>query len=473
MKVNETDPRVAAMAEDWALVDALMGGTKAMRAAGEKYLPKWTLEDPSDYAARLKIATLFPAFEQTVKEMTGRAFADQVQLGDDVPAWIRDDVWPDVDRQGINGHAWARGWFAGALAKGLNHVLVDAPPAVLPDGREIRTQADQKAARAQPYLIRIAPERILGWKVGSDGQLSQVRITWSRTEPGEFADKTIPQIRVYERVGEGVAKPFCRIRVYEERENAGKQKEWVEIPELAISTDIEVIPLVTCYTNRTGLLCAEPPLRELGYMNTSHWSQQCSTASLLQTAGVPILAAIGLNEENPKLLIGSKNAVMLPVGGDMKYVEHSGKAISAGRDALKDMEGQMKAIGAKLLEPGGATKTATQASEEASSSNSPLGAMVEDLEDALEQLLYVIGLYRNETTGGSVEVKADLDPDTAPIESMGVIGKMVATGGLSRATQFAEAQRRGIVSPELDWEEEQTRIETDGPKVTEPKVDAK
>lgn len=114
MKVNETDPRVAAMAEDWALVDALLGGTKAMRAAGEKYLPKWTLEDPGDYAARLKIATLFPAFEQTVKEMTGRAFADQVQLGDDVPAWIRDDVWPDVDRQGINGHAWARGWFAGA-----------------------------------------------------------------------------------------------------------------------------------------------------------------------------------------------------------------------------------------------------------------------------------------------------------------------------------------------------------------------
>ena len=464
MKVNETDPRVAAMAEDWALVDALLGGTKAMRAAGEKYLPKWTLEDPSDYAARLKIATLFPAFEQTVKEMTGRAFADQVQLGDDVPAWIRDDVWPDVDRQGINGHAWARGWFAGALAKGLNHVLVDAPPAVLPDGREIRTQADQKAARAQPYLIRIAPERILGWKVGSDGQLSQVRITWSRTEPGTFADTVVPQIRVYE---------IGLIRVFEERTQAGKEKEWVEVEQIAY--DLPIIPLVTCYTNRTGLLCAEPPLRELAYMNTAHWSQQCSTASLLQTAGVPILAAIGLNEENPKLLIGSKNAVMLPVGGDMKYVEHSGKAISAGRDALKDMEGQMKAIGAKLLEPGGATKTATQASEEASSSNSPLGAMVEDLEDALEQVLYVIGLYRNEPTGGSVEVKADLDPDTAPIESMGVIGKMVATGGLSRATQFAEAQRRGIVSPELDWDDEQGRIETDGPAMgaePAPKVDA-
>lgn len=460
MKVNETDPRVDAMAEDWALVDALLGGTKTMRAAGEKYLPKWTLEDPSDYAARLKIATLFPAFGNTVGEMVGRAFADQVELGDDVPGWIRDDVWPDVDRQGINGHAWARGWFYGALAKGLYHVLVDAPPKVLPDGTEIRTQADQKAAGVRPYLIRIAPERVLGWKVGADGQLAQVRITWSRTEPGDFADKTISQIRVYE-VG--------LIRVFEERENAGKQKEWVEVEQ--ISYDLPVIPLVTCYTKRTGLLEAEPPLRELAYMNTAHWAHQCSTASLLQTAGVPILAAIGLNEENPKLLIGSKNAVMLPVGGDMKYVEHSGKAIGSGREWLRDLESQMKAIGAKLLEPGSGAKTATQASEEASSSNSPLGAMVEDLEDALEQLLYVIGLYRNEPTGGSVEVKADLDPDTAPIESMGVIAKMVATGGLSRATQFAEAQRRGIVSPEVKWEDEQSRIGTEGPEpVTEPKT---
>lgn len=459
MKVNETDPRVSAMAEDWALIDALMGGTKTMRAAGEKYLPKWTLEDPLDYASRLKIATLFPAFGQTVAEMTGRAFADEVQLGDDVPAWIRGDVWPDVDRQGINGHAWARGWFYGALAKGLYHVIVDAPPRVLPDGREIRTQADQKAAGVRPYLIRIAPERILGWKIGSDGQLSQVRITWSRTEAGDFADKTVPQIRVYE-VG--------LIRVFEERENAGKQKEWVEVE--VIPYDLKVIPLVTCYTRRTGLLEAEPPLRELAHMNTKHWAQQCSTDSLLQTASVPILAVSGLNEENPKLLIGSKNAVMLPVGGKMEFVEHTGKAIGSGREALKDLEAQMKAIGAKLLEPGSGTKTATQASEEASSSNSPLGAMVEDLEDALEQLLYVIGLYRNETTGGSVEVKADLDPDTAPIESMGVIAKMVATGGLSPATQFAEAQRRGIVSPEIDWEDEQARIETSGPKVTEPKT---
>ena len=56
---------------------------------------------------------------------------------------------------------------AEALGKGLSHVIVDAPPRVLPDGREIRTQADQKAAGVRPYLIRIAPERVLAVETGA------------------------------------------------------------------------------------------------------------------------------------------------------------------------------------------------------------------------------------------------------------------------------------------------------------------
>lgn len=450
MKVNETDPRVTAMALDWALIDDLLGGTRAMRLAGERYLPKWTLEEVTDYQSRLKIATLLPALAETVRKSTGRVFAKQLELGEDVPPWIADEVWPDVDRQGINGHAWARGWFYRALAYGLDHVLVDAPPKVLPTGEEIRTQADQRAAGVRPYLINISRDRILGWQTGEDGNLTQVRITWSKTIPGDFAPTVVPQIRVYE---------IKLVRVYEERETA-KGKEWVEVEQ--IEYDLPVIPLVTLYTGRTGMMQAEPPLRELAFLNAKHWAQQCSTDSLLQTASVPILCATGMDEET-SIKVGSKNAIKISnPNAKLAFVEHSGKAIGSGRESLKDLEGQMRAIGAKLLEPTEGTKTATQAGEEADAANSPLASMVQDLEDALEQLLYVIGLYRGEPEGGNIEVRANLDPDAAPIESMNVIGKMVATGGLSAATQFAEAQRRGILSPELDWEDEQARIGTQG-----------
>jgi hypothetical protein len=450
MKVNDTDPRVAAMQPDWSLIDALLGGTRTMRAAGKTYMPRFGLEDEQDYSARLNTSTLFPAYEQTIKEMVGRVFAEQIELGDDVPAWIKNEVWPDVDRQGINGHAWARGWFAEALGYSMSHVFVDAPPAT-----GIRTKADQAAAGIRPYLIRIKTDRILGWQVGDDGQLSQVRITWSRVTPGDFGPIVTPQIRVYDRVDGKVL-----VRVFEEREASGK-KEWVLVETITI--DLPIIPLVTCYTKRVDMLEGVPPLLGLAYLNVKHWNHQSATDSLNVLTQLPLLVATGLNEETTTIAAGAKTAIKLPMGCTLAFVEHSGKAVESGRTSLKDLEAQMKAIGAKLVEPGEGTKTATQASEEASSSNSPLGAMVEDLQDALEQVLYVIGLYRNEATGGSVEVKANLDPDNAPIESMGVIGKMVATGGLSRATQFEEAKRRSILSDELVWEEEQARIETDGP----------
>jgi hypothetical protein len=47
---------------------------------------------------------------------------------------------------------------------------------------------------------------------------------------------------------------------------------------------------------------------------------------------------------------------------------------------------------------------------------------------------------------------------------MQVLSKMRAQGDLSRATLFAEAQRRGMVSPEIEWEDEQGRIATEAPE---------
>src|SRR5215218_9962457 len=63
----------------------LMGGTRAMRAAGELYLPRFAAETNVNYNARLGRSTLFNAFKKTVADMTGRVFAKPVTLGKDVP----------------------------------------------------------------------------------------------------------------------------------------------------------------------------------------------------------------------------------------------------------------------------------------------------------------------------------------------------------------------------------------------------
>src|SRR5450631_2797760 len=126
--VRKTSAAVDGMAENWPLIDALMGGTTAMRAAGKKYLPQWPAEESNSYKARLETATLFPAYERTVAVMTGKPFSKPITVGEDVPPRLAE--WcENIDLQGRNLHAFAADLCMEALAYGFGGILIDCPPA--------------------------------------------------------------------------------------------------------------------------------------------------------------------------------------------------------------------------------------------------------------------------------------------------------------------------------------------------------
>ena len=63
-----------------------------------------------------------------------------------------------------------------------------------------------------------------------------------------------------------------------------------------------------------------------------------------------------------------------------------------------------------------------------------------------------------------MDLTTDLDNDLAPVESMGVVNTLVASGALSPQTAFEEAKRRGIIDENLSWETEQARIDANIPR---------
>lgn len=437
-EVAKQSTQVEAMETDWHLVESLAGGTKAMREAKTTYLPQRPLETELEYQNRLKVATLFPAFSTTIDSMVGRVFSEPLQYGDDIPQWIKEEVLDNVDLQGRNLHVFSRDWFKEGLEYGLSHCLVESP---ITEG--ITNQAEQKQSGVRPYAIQINPRRIIGWRE-ENGVLTQLRVAFTRTvNDGDFATKEIKQIRVYEP---------GKVSTYEE--NA--KNEWILVDERVMG--LNFIPLVTLYTDRTGFMTAKPPLRELGYLNVKHWWLQSGNDSIVDVVQVAILAMIGVNSGD-KIEIGAKHGIQLPSGADMKYIEHSGQGVKTGFEALERIKDEMRQSGARLLIPQSGTKTATQASEDSNRENSALGAMVQSLEDTLDQLLYVIGTYRGETSGGSIEVRANLDPDTAPTETMGVLRDMHNAGALSKQTWFGSAQRLELIPDEIEWEDEQVRIQ--------------
>lgn len=445
--VSTQSAAIKAMAEDWPIIDALMGGTKAMRAAGEKFMPRWPLEDRQEYDARLKTATLYPALSETVEQMIGRVFGDQISRKD-VPPRIEKEVLLNVDREGRSLDVFAATWFGEALQRGVSYLLVNYPRV-----EGARTMADEKAAGARPYWCHISPKSVLGWKTDKSGgseRLIQFRyIEQIEEADGEFGVKSIKQIVVLEP---------GRCRLYREAD-AG----WAKHDEFEMTSGsgpLKEIPLIPLYTKRTGFLTGKPPLLELAHLNVKHWQSQSDQDTILHTARVPLLARIGHEpqydqEGRPRgdMQIG-KSLIDLPLNGDMKYVEHTGAAISAGKESLADLEEQMKVAGAKLLTRSVLAMTDSQARGESLKEISQLRAMANALEDSIAKALDYTAMWMNlGDNGGEVEISGNIDADFDPSASMDVLIKM----GLASETMFNEAKRRGLISESLTWADEQER----------------
>lgn len=445
-QVNSPSSAVEAMRPGWALANALLGGTFAMRAAGETYLPKWPNEEPESYKARLATATLFPAFARTVVTLAAKPFSKPATLSEDMPEDIKAFA-NDIDQQGRNLHVFAGDVMKELMGPGLAGILVDYPKAV-----GVKTQADEKAKGLRPYWVMVKAEQILGWRaerVQGEWRMTQLRLLECVTEKdGDFGEVEVSQVRVLEP---------GKWAVYRKKKD---KDEW-ELADSGVTT-LTVVPFVPCYGERTGFMMAKPPLLELAHLNVKHWQSQSDQDTILHVARVPILALIGIDDDKFKLTVGASTAVKLPLTGDLKFVEHQGASIEAGKASLDDLKEEMRQAGAELLvlKP---TTTATQVHSENAIGLCALQEITLSLQDSLNAALDLTAKWINKDAAGTVSLFNDFGAATLDAATATLIKDMVAAGQLSKETGFKEQQRRGTISGELVWDDEKEKIEAQGP----------
>lgn len=449
--VNDRSDAVARMAQDWPMIDALVSGTSAMRKAGASFLPKWPDEDQDSYDARLKTATLFPAYRRTLSVMAGKPFSSELQLSDDTPVTIVE--WAkDIDREGVSLHVFAAEMFQESFA-GLAFILVDAPPQVAtPPGRR-PSQADQKAAGIRPYWVRIKHNQVLGWKLSTvDGarKITQFRYMECVVEDnGDFASQEIEQVRVLEPGS---------WRTYRQND----KKEWVLHQQG--TTELVVVPIVPVYGSRVGYLDGLPPLRDLAHLNVKHWQSQSDQDTILHAARVPILFAKGF-AETEEITVSPWLAVKTMNGeADLKWVEHTGGAIDAGEKSIERLEDQMIQAGAELMvNKSIGRKTATEDANDAEGNRCDLARQTEDFEDSLNQCMALTALYAKQPTGGTVTLFKDFGVSSLTDASATLIQQLAVGGIISDATAINELKRRGELAPEVDPEAEAEAVLAQGP----------
>lgn len=450
LRVHEPSPEVTAMAVDWAVCEALMGGTKAMRAAGETLMPRWPAEDQQAWAARLKVATLFPAYRRTVGVMSGKPFSKALTFSDDVPARIR-ELCDDVDLQGRNLHAFSADAFMRTIGYGWAGIHVDYPKA---DG--VTNLAEERAMGARPYFRLIRHSQILGWKLSGEGaavRLTQLRLAEVQevSDGGRFGVKCIRRVRVLEP---------GRWEVWQEPEKEGD--EYVLIDE-GTTVPMTEIPFVPLYGFREAFMIGRPPLMDLAHLNVKHWQSQSDQDNISHVARVPILAATGIDDPAWALTVGAQSAVKLPAGATLEYVEHTGAAISAGRESLQDLEQQMIQTGAELLVKKPGDRSATEAANDADGNKSDLQRIAETFEDALDAALQFMAGWIGEQTGGHVSLYKDFGAMSLGQASGQLVLSMQQGGLISKGTAIREMQRRGELDAGIEPDEELGLVNDDGP----------
>jgi len=168
--------------DDWTTIEAL----RTKRMDFRHYIPKGPIEDPTDYATRIKMTRFVPESTAARNRAVGAVF-DTSPNRDEVPQQLRD--WSkSVDRSRRTLEHWLEIKAVPITFDfGACHVLVDRPK--LPEGApRPESQADEEDLGIRdPFLAAYTPLAVRNWAVDDRGALQWVLIV----EDGSEADTSL------------------------------------------------------------------------------------------------------------------------------------------------------------------------------------------------------------------------------------------------------------------------------------------
>lgn len=422
------------------LPHALMGGTKAMREAGTKFLPQEKRESNEDYQAKLNRSFLFGGFERTISILGGEVYDRPVVLQEDTPGEVT-ELMDNVDLLNRNITRFSRDFFEWAIINGTGHILVDVQP--LPknnDGEEIKTtKAQDKTLGRRPYFVHVPASNLIGYKLGPDMELAQIRIRETvKEDDGEFNTKDVKQIRV---VYPG--------RWYVYRQN--KDKDW-ELYDNG-TTPLNKILLATLFTGKKASeFTARPPLTGLSELNHQHWVSSSDQNNILHTCRVPLLFGKELDiDEGGSIKIAPNNLIhSSSPDGDLRFVEHAGQAIGDGWKDLDRLETLMSLWGLDLItNDRSGNITATEKALTGAKTGSFLNATAMECQDVLNTAIgFMCEILGVEFKGGAV-VNTDFSLAMSSFDT-NILLTAHRNGLLDRTTVIDELKRRGAISENAD-----------------------
>jgi len=449
---STTSAAYNAMSPRLERANRLLGGTDAMRGAGQDFLPMHAEETSRGWNDRLHNNVLFNYYEITLDQLAGKPFSEPIALGSDIPSEILPHL-EDINLQGDSLDAFSYEWFRDGIRAAVSCILVDFPRPNEEENEGVRTRADDLSEGRRPYWVHVPLERILYARteiINGIETVVHVRIYEEVAVPNGFTDEFVPQIRVLEP-GE--------VFLYRKKDAKKTGSDWYLYD--SYQTDLDFIPLVPFYTDREAPFMGRPLLDDLAFLNVRHWQSMSDQIRSLTVARFPMLVLKGVYENEKEFIkAGPEQTLVLPENGSVFWLEAAGSALQQGRDELFDLEERMSAYGAQVLRKKPSVQTATARVLDSSESLSVIQASAISFQSAVEQALLYHAMWMGLDNGGSVKVQTNFHRiEDSSQQVLLSLKDAHASRVISTTTYTGELQRLGVLSEDYNFGEDQQKIE--------------
>ena len=339
---------------DWMDCQSVLDGGRAVKAAGDRFLPKPEGMSPAAYKSYIQRSLFYGATGRTVEALTGAVFRREPTV--EIQKSFEDEL-TDVTLSGVSFQAIAQDIFSRVLGVGRHGVLID-----------------WSDTNARPYWTRYDATSITNWqteRIGGKQVLTQVILHEVATTAGvdPFRPNRTEQYRQLrldtlvnaegpDGRGLDVTYEYHNI-VWQPRvtkdETGRETVEWIIVSDTVPMRRGESIPFIPfTFFGPGGIdpLPLRPPLIDLVEVNLAHYRVSADHKHALFLTAQPTPWVTGAKEgDAADLKIGSSTAwVFENENAKVGMLEFTGAGVEAMQKDLQDMQRQMSVLGARLLE---------------------------------------------------------------------------------------------------------------------------
>lgn len=445
-------PKLAEVQEDLGLVadcwDLLRGEAK------KRHLPKEQGEPEEAYKGRVRRSSYPSFFKDGISAFAGVLSRYELR---GAPKTLL-DAQADINGEGDSLKAW--GMVADSLVMRDNGCLLMVD---MPQG-SAESRAAEIAEGRRPVFSIAERCNVLNWKLAKVGRknvpIAVTVLEWHEIDDGEYGTKIEPRYRVM-RGGEW---QLLRIRGGEKgsKESGEGTVEMIEEGQFIGSNGqpLQYPPVIWYGPPRDGFGDGAPMLLSLANLTLDWFREYSDLKELLHRCALPVtvLKDAGRVEGTP-LTLGPNSLVEIKdPNGSLTFAEPTGSSLDKHLQHLAEIEKLIDRSTLSFLfsNSSGGQRTATQAELESAQLQASITSLAEAKSSCWQSLFELWGIF----TGDMPELGAGLDllPGITdkPVDDalLTLAGTLYDKGLLRRETVTNLAQRRGMLAPGINGEQE-------------------